>query len=223
MTKKGGTMKSVFLVLFFLTAFAANAQSSKKWFKSGSVKLEYRPSPLFYVFNKSTTNKAGSPGWLLVNLKYDVQNRKQGNKIIWLDDITMETEVIIPGSYKSKNVVVILKGKTVFWSIPMDGKKHHAIGCIPPQVVARFARKGNKIEISKILARVTFYNSSRKIIMRVYSSSGSRVRSYFSSKVDGAISSGILTVDDIVMPRNKTPWGVINYELYDVIKPDSQK
>jgi hypothetical protein len=105
----------------------------------------------------------------------------------------------------------------------MDGKKHQAFGCIPPQVMSRFARKGNKIAVSKIIARVTFYAPGRKLIMRMYSSSGSRIRNYFSSKVDGAVSSGLLTVDDIVMPRNKTPWGVYNYELHDVIKPDPQK
>lgn len=214
-------MKSVFLVLFFLAAFVADAQT--KLFKSGSVKLEYCPSPLFYVFNKSTTNKAGSPGWLIVNVKYDISSRKQGGKIIWLDDVTMETEVVIPGSYKSKDVIVVLKGKTVFWSIPMDGKRHQAVGCIPPQVVSRFARKGSKIELSKAIVRVTFYAAGRKIIMRMYNSSGSRIRKYFSSKIDGAVSSGVLIVPDIVMPRNKTPWAVLNYELYDVIKPDPQK
>jgi len=214
-------VKSIFLVLFFLITFVVDAQSSKL-FKSGSIKLKYRPSPLFYVFNESTTNKPGSPGWLMVKVKYTTSSQKRGNKVMWLDDITMETEVIVPGSYKSKNVVVLLKGKTVFWSIPMDGKTHNALGCIAPQVVARFARKGNKIELSKIIARVTFYTAGRKILMRLYSSSGSRVRNYF-GKLGGAVSTGMLTVDDIVMPRTKTPWVAINYELFDVIKPDPQK
>ncbi len=215
-------MKSIFLMLVFLTAFVANAQTQGKIFKSGSVKLEYRPSPLFYMFNESATNSPGS-GWLIVGVKYSPVSRKSGSKILWLDDVTMETEVVIPGSYKSKDVTVLLKGKTVFWSIPMDGKNHNAMAFIPPQVIARFARKGKKIEISKMIARVTFYTAGRKIIMRIYSSSGSRVKEFFSSKVDGAISSGLLTVDDIVMPRNKTPWGVFNFDLFDVIKPDTQK
>lgn len=214
-------MKSVFLVLFFLITFVVSAQTPR-WIRSGSVKLAYRPSPLFYVFNKSTTNKAGSPGWLMVEVKYSVANKKKGGKTIWLDDITMETEVVIPGSYQSKGIVVLLKGETVFWSIPMDGKTHHALGCIPPQVIACFARKGNKIDLSKVIARVTFYTSKRKILKRLYSSSGRRVRDYF-SKLGGAVSTGMLTVEDIVLPRTSTPWGVINYELYDLIKPNPQK
>ncbi|MBU8902198.1 MAG: hypothetical protein KOO69_05630 [Victivallales bacterium] len=215
-------MKAIFLVLFSLTAFISNGQSSARWLKNGSVKLKYRPSPLFYLFNESATNKAGSPGWLMLSVRYDAANKKIGNKSLWLDDITMESEVILQGIYKSKAVTILLKGKTVFWSIPMDGKKHKALGCIPPQVIARFARKGNKIELSKIIARVTFYTSSRKILMRIHSSSNSKVKNYF-SKLKGSISSGILTVEDIIMPRNKTPWGVFNYELYDVIKPDSPR
>ena len=214
-------MKSVFLVLFFLSACIANAQSLNV-FKSGSVKLEYRSSPQFYLFNGSDTPKAGSPGWLMVKVKYSTPSRKKGGKTIWLDDVTMETEVLVPGSYKSKNVTVLLKGKTVFYSIPLNGKSHIATGCIPPQVIARFARKGNKIEIAKMHARVTFYTSSRKIIKRIYSSSGNRIKGYF-KKIDSAVSSGIFTVYDIVMPRNKTPWNVINYEHYDLIKPDSQR
>ncbi len=216
-------MRSIFLVLFFVTTFAANAQTQGRIFKSGTIKLEYRPSPLFYMFNESATNRAGSPGWLLVRVKFSPSSQKRGNKIMWLDDVTMETEVVLTGSYKGKGATILLKGKTVFWSIPMDGKTHQALGCIPPQVIARFATKGNKIELSKMIARVTFYTSNRKMIMRLYSSSGSRVRNYFSSKVDGAISSGLLEVNDIIMPRNKTPWGVFNFDLYDVIKPDPQK
>jgi hypothetical protein len=215
-------MKSIFLVLFFLITFVVNAQSSVKWFKSGSVKLVYRPSLQLYVFNGTDSNKAGCPGWLMVKVKYTASSKKRGNKVKWLDDVTMETDVIIPGSYGSKNVTVRLKGKTHFWSIPLDGKTHQALGCIPPQVIARFARKGNKIELSKVIARVTFYTKGRKVIMRLYSSSGSRVRNYF-SKLGGAVSTGMVTVEDIVMPRNKTPWGVVNYEHFDVIAPDPQK
>ena len=216
-------MKSIFLVLFFASTFAVNAQVKGRIFKSGTIKLEYRPSPLFYMFNESATNRAGSPGWLLVRVKFSPANKKRGNKTLWLDDVTMKTELVLPGSYETKDVTVLLKGETIYWSIPMDGKAHQAMGCIPPQVIARFARRGNKIEISKMIARVTFYNKSRKMIMRLYSSSGSRVRDYFTNKVDGAISSGLLEVNDIIMPRNKTPWGVFNFDLYDVIKPDPRK
>ena len=216
-------MKSIFLVLFFLTAFVTNSHAQGKLFKSGAVKLEYRPSPLFYMFNESATNKAGSPGWLIVRVKYSPVSRKSGSKILWLDDVTMEIELVIPGNYETKDVTVLLKGKTVFWSIPMDGKTHQAMGFVPPQVISRLARKGTKIEISKMIARVTFYKAGRKMIMRAYSSSGSRVRNYFSSKVDSNVSSGLLIVNDIVMPRNKTPWGVFNFDLHDVIKPDPQK
>ncbi|MDD5596601.1 MAG: hypothetical protein PHV82_01570 [Victivallaceae bacterium] len=214
-------MKAVFLVLLSITAFVSFGQSDAL-FKNGSIKLEYSPTPQFYLFNKSAVNKTGSPGWLLVTVTYTTAGNKNNGKTLWLDDITMETELVIPASYQSRNVVALLKGKTIFWSIPLDGKKHQAMGCVPPQVIARFARKGNKIETSKMMARVTFYTSSRKILARIHSSSGNRVRDYF-AKIGGAVSSGVLTVEDIVMPRTKTPWGVINYELFDLIKPDPQK
>ncbi len=212
-------MKSVFLVLLFLTALLSNAQSSAKWFRNGTVKLEYHVSPLFYVFNYSSTNKAGSAGWLLVKVMYSPIARKQANRIMWIDGVTMETEVILPASYKSKSIIVLLKGKTTFWSIPMDGKKHRAWGCIPPQVIARFARKGGRIDLQKIVARVTFYTAGRKILMRVYSSSSNRARQYF-KRFSSVVSAGVLTVEDIVLPRTVTPWGAINYGLFDLIKPD---
>ncbi|MFA6715473.1 MAG: hypothetical protein WCS27_08855 [Victivallaceae bacterium] len=214
-------MKAVFVVLLSITAFVGFGQSGAL-FKNGSIKLKYSPSPQFYLFNKSAVNKAGSAGWLLVEVSYTPPSNKSGGKNSWFDDITMETELVIPASYKSKNVTALLKGKTVFWSIPMDGKKHQALGCVPPQVIARFARKGIKIETSKMMARVTFYDKNRRILARIHSSSSSRVRDYF-NKIGGAVSSGVLTVEDIVLPRTKTPWGVINYELFDLIKPDPQK
>lgn len=217
---KGGSMKPVLLILLFLTAWMSFGQS-EALFKNGSIKLEYSPTPQFYLFNKSAVNKAGSSGWLLITVSYTTPGSKEG-KDLWLDDISMETELVIPAAYKSQNVVALLKGKTVFWSIPLDGKRHQAMGCVPPQVIARFARKGNKIETAQMMVRVTFYTPGRKILARIYSSSSSRVRDYF-EKIGGAVSSGVLTVEDIVMPRNKTPWGVINFELFDLIKPDPQK
>ena len=213
-------MKFILLSLCLLTAFVANAQSGL--FRNGSLRLKYEPSPLFYLFNHSSTNKAGSPGWLMIRVKYDTASKQQFNKPMWLDDVTMESEVILPATYKSKNVIVVLKGKTVFWSIPMDGKKHQALGCIPPQVIARFARKGNKIELQKVIARVTFYTAGRKILLRLYSSSSRRTKQYF-KRIDGAVSAGVMTKEDVILPRTKTPWQEINYELFDFVKPDPQR
>lgn len=215
-------MKFIFLLLFFSAAFAGNAQSSGSWFRSGTVTLEYKQSPLFYIFNYSSTSKANSSGWLLVKVKYVPGPMKEFGKTMWLDGVSMETEAILPASYKSKNVTVLLKGKTVFWSIPMDGGNHEAWGCVPPQVIARFANKGYKIDLQKIIARVTFYTSGRKILMRAYSSSNSRAQQFF-SQLEGAVTAGVLPVEDVIMPRNKTPWGVINYEQFDLIKPDTPK
>jgi hypothetical protein len=213
-------MKPVLLILLFLTAFIGFGQEAV--FRSGSLKLEYSPTPQIYYFNKSAVNKAGSPGWLLIWVYYSTPGTKTQEKTFWLDDISMETELVIPASYQGKNVVALLKGTTVFWSIPMDGKKHQALVLVPPQVIARFARKGNKIDTSRMMARVTFYTKGRKILARIHSSSSSRVRDYF-NKVGGAVSSGVLTVDDIVMPRNQTPWAPLNFELFELIKPYSQK
>ena len=78
-----------------------------------------------------------------------------------------------------------------------------------------------RIDLQKIVARVTFYTAGRKILMRVYSSSSNRARQYF-KKFSGAVSAGVLTVDNIVLPRTETPWGVINYGLFDLIKPDTK-
>jgi hypothetical protein len=214
-------VKHILVALLFCLTLVGNGQTGEL-FQNGSVKLAYHPSPLFYVFNYSSTNKAASSGWLLVKVNYTPKTMKKLNKVMWLDDVTMESEVIIPASYKSKNVTVLLRGTTVFWSIPLDGKKHQAWGCIPPQVVARFARKGDKIDLQKAIARVTFYTSGRKILMREYSTSSSKARAFF-EKLTGAVTSGVLTVDDIILPRTKTPWNVINYEMFDLIKPDPQK
>ena len=210
------------MVLMFLIAFASNAQSVARGFKKGSVNLEYKPSPLFYTFNHQNTNKTESAGWLLVKVKYHTPSQKRGGNVIWIDDVDLEVEVVLPASYKGKNVNVLLKGTIPIWSIPMDGKVHEEWGCIPPQVIHRFARKGYKIDKQKILARATFFTAGRKILLRDFSTSNSRARKYF-TKLTGSISSGVLTVNNIILPRTKTPWMAVNYERFELINPNSKK
>ncbi|QSH42493.1 hypothetical protein P0136_02475 [Lentisphaerota bacterium ZTH] len=218
----------IMLLLFsFVAADKLNAQSYTQGkigpFKNINVKLRFHATPLYEVFNHSNSTDTNFRGWLLIEVSYLVPKIKTGNASLWVDDITMEVELIMPARFKGRKVVAILTGKVPYWSIPMDGKKHLAMACVPPRVIARYAREGNKMKEKNLLARVSFYTKSRRLLGRAYSSSGSMSPSqagrYF-DKYGGPVSSGALKLEGLIVPRNKTPWAFVNYDYYDMIRPD---
>ncbi|MCP3968201.1 MAG: hypothetical protein GY750_00745 [Lentisphaerae bacterium] len=72
---------------------------------------------------------------------------------------------------------------------------------------------------------MAFYTKSRRLLGRAYSSSGSMSPSqaarYF-NKYGGAVSSGALKLEGLIVPRSQTPWAFVNYDYYDMIKPDKK-
>ncbi|MCP3968200.1 MAG: hypothetical protein GY750_00740 [Lentisphaerae bacterium] len=142
---------ALFTLLLFSFGFAENlsAQSSGRVgpFKNINVKLRFHATPLYEVFNHSNSTDTNFQGWLLVEATYNAPKIKMGNAATWVDDISMEVEVIIPAYYQGRKVVALLTGKIPYWSIPMDGKKHIAMACVPPRVIARYARDGNKMKV----------------------------------------------------------------------------
>lgn len=145
----------------------------------------------------------------------------------WLDDVTMRVSVAFPLEHKRGNAAYgLFEGRTVFWSVRLDGKRHLAQMFIPPQLLDRYAATAGSSGVRELALPLTDYrvmveftDSSGALLGRSFSVSGKTplTPSFFNRirEIPGAV-----VVPDSVLPRNKTPWGLHMPATFDYIRDD---
>lgn len=217
------TSLSTLLCLAVVYACVQDASAQYAQFRNADVKLTLHATPLFSVSNapNSSTPRAGR--WLLIELSYTAPRISAGANIFrWLDEPSVEAEVVFPAHYNGQDVMAFLTGKVVYWSIPLDGGKHYSLLLVPPQIISRYSRPGSRLRESDVVARVSMYTRERQLLLREYN----RNMSYTAEEANrmiahlsGPVSAG-LRLPDTILPRNRTPWAWIEYDRYNLIKDE---
>jgi hypothetical protein len=182
------------------------------------LKLKYQPTPATQVNNYPNSNQGGYE-WLALNITYTAPAARDKSGYKWLDDVTIEAEILFPAEFGGKSVLALLTGKTVYWSLEMDGKKHQEIMLVPPQIVRRLAGNvaGKNVQAA---AKVTFYTKERTVLgIAFVEQKGMTVKDTAAlfEKYSGPISNS-LKLENTILSRDKTPWADVNYDYYDLIK-----
>jgi hypothetical protein len=213
--------------IFTLIPCVVEAQS-KPLVKDIDIKMKFVDSPQMSAGNVSpySDNKTK---WLNIEVTYTteaVKNKESGNNE-WLDDISIQYEILVPeSSYRGKKVPALLSGTVKYWTVEMNGDKHYAEAFVHPSFLKRYFDPNMKLRgntADKIFARVTFYNKERLPIAREFNvpkgMTKERIQSLFKASEE---SLGVLRVENVVFSRNKTPWGVLNTDRYEVIKEETK-
>lgn len=216
---------SVFI--FCLSGTMATAQTSKMLIEEPKMELRLIDT---VKFNADTDIKSVEESkWLEMNISYKLPRLMENSAEKWLDDVDVECEILMPTTYKGKSgVYAYLTGKFVYWSIPCDGKMHYEKAFVPPQILRRYKKAGEKIKkemLKEIYAKITFYTKDRKMIGEIYAGpkgkSDDVIKAIFKKVSEpGAL---VINVENVIIPRNKSPWAVLNYDYYDIIKDDVRK
>lgn len=179
--------------------------------------------------DSESTKLCDESRWLEINLSYKLPKLMENNAEKWIDDVEVDCELLMPTTYKGKSGVhAYFTGKFTYWSLPCDGKNHIERIFLPPQILRRYKKAGEKIRkemLKEIYAKVTFYTKDRKILGEAYAGpkgkSDDAIRSIFRKVSEpGAL---VINVDNVLLPRTKTPWAPFNYDYYDLIKEDVKR
>jgi len=216
--------KYLFFFCCLLTAMAGTetlAQSSDV-FKNIVVKAKFQQSPVYQVNNYSNSNQSGYE-WLVLNITYFTPKTNEP----WLDDVSIEVEILFPADYQGKSVMAQVTGKTTYWSVEMNGKNHQEIMVVPPEIFRRYTR-GGSISISKtqVAGRLIFYSKSRSILGGAYFEANQKLGVKDLAGLFGKYSSPVsnsLKIENMILSRDKSPWANIQYDFYDLIKPETKK
>ena len=146
--------KRVSAAILFLTAAILSAEVPN--FGDIKVKLSFEHAPTYRTRTGGVINGGGlfdneqylavevifNPGVIFktdTNRKGKVISSPQAKANAWLDDVRMDVLIAypeIPGRTRKETYYGLFSGSTVFWSIPLDGKKHVATMFVPPHLLA---------------------------------------------------------------------------------------
>jgi hypothetical protein len=229
---ESGVKTRIFILLFCSISFLATCQLSAQRSVFSDIKVEMKFVETIRI--KSNENNEYKPGnkWLLIKLVYTMPEKKEGKSkdaYLWLDDMTLDYQVLVPSSYDGDdNFWALLSGNITFWSIPCDGKEHTVLAFVPPQIMRRYLRSGEKMRGApkNIWAKITFFDKNRKILgyafgMPKKESSKAKVNSMF-QKADKP-GSKVIKVPNSIYSRDETPWAPISFDMFDLIKKDNKK
>ena len=207
-------------LLMVMTGIETLAQSSDV-FRNVQVKAKFQASPIYQASNYSNSNQSGCE-WLTLSISYSTPKAADP----WLDDVSIEAEILFPGDYQGNNVMAQVTGKTAYWAIELNGKTHQEIMAVPPEIFRRYTRSSS-ISKTPIVGRVIFYSKSRSILGGTYfvlnqKNMSNRDIAGFFAKYNSPVSNS-LKVENMIMSRDKSPWANIQYDFYDLIKPEIKK
>jgi hypothetical protein len=203
---------------------SSKAGRSSSGFTVEKVRTKLRQTPRYQIQNYPTSG--ASQRWLEISVDYLVPELKagtNGKKYRWLDDVTMEVEVLFPAIVNNRQVMARATGAVDFWSVQMDGKRHYGIMLLQPQILARYGlTRAYKEE--DFVAMISLYRG-RKLIFKAYSShrkySSDKIMQIFKKYSGRLKSANYLELGEVILSRDKTPWAFVQYDKYDMIKPES--
>ncbi len=217
--------KCLFFFFCILTIMGPEIFAQSDSFRNIQVKAKFQPSPLYQTTNYSSANQNNCE-WLVLSITYIVPGGTKPNESVWLDDVSIELEILFQADYQGKKVMALVTGKTLYWSIEMDGKKHQEIMAVPPEIFKRYTKTPTYKTIP-VVGRIIFYSKSRSVLGGGYfevnqkGATDKDISGMF-EKYNGPVSNA-LKIENMIFPRDKSPWAAIQYDFYDLIKPEVKK
>ena len=242
--------------IFSVTALLLSAETPS--FGEVEVKLSFEHAPTYRTRTGGVLNGGGlfdNEQYLVIEAVFspgvvkEPAARSRSGKIkrstpiaksrAWLDNVKMNVLVAYPevtGRIRKETIYGVFSGSTLFWSIPLDGKKHTATMFVPPHLLARYTnirsrsprkndgrspRPAYRLSPRDFFVEVIFTSANGQELGRGYSSvDGARSEtekdSYF-RRLETQV--GSRKVEGAVFSRNRSPCALINPERYDLIAP----
>lgn len=222
------TITSKICAAVALAAMALPLMAVPLTVREPELNISLEDPPIFRFVNEANIEKI--PKWLVLELTFTaVEKKETKDKFEWSDSIVVEFEMLMPSTHNGKDVFALLTGKATYWSIPMDGKKHHIQGFVHPQVLNRYLRAGIKLKknaMDPIDARITFFSTDRRMLAQYYFQKKNVPEATTASRFNrakDAVAGGVITVRNGIFSRDKTPWEFTNIGNQDLIKPEEDK
>lgn len=161
--------------------------------------------------------------WLIIAIEfYPALPEKERNT--WLDDSTLTVRAIFNGQSDGRAQSILFTGKSTFWTISMDNRKHIATMMVPPHLLDRYLPSNGSASTvsisSTFVIEAVFRDRAGTALGTGYFGQrgwpDEKYAEYFAKLNAGSV----LTVPGAILPRNQTPWAFNDFDSFDLLKPD---
>lgn len=160
--------------------------------------------------------------WLIIAVEfYPVMPDKERHN--WLDDSTMTLRAIFTGQSDGRAQAILFTGRSTFWTIPMDNRKHIATMMVPPHLLDRYlpsSGSASTVSSSTFVIEAVFRDRAGTVLGTGYFGQrgwpDDKYAEYFAKLNTGSV----LTVPGAILPRDKTPWAFNDFDNFDLLRPD---
>ena len=208
------TLSKSMLVISLLVLTSTSLFSQKILFTDIKVTPRWVPGPGIRAGNIIERGTTLQTRWLQINVDYTSIIMKQ----LWLDDVVIKYDVLLPQMTSRK---VVLSGQVQYWSLAMDGKTNHAQAFVHPRFLQRYAPglRMRKSDLKDLRILVTFLQNDSPIAMGVYKPTTKTSPASIKAEITKALQDRrTFKTKDSVFGRDETPWGVLSVDYYELIK-----
>lgn len=148
---------------------------------------------------------------------------KAEERHVWIDDVTLAVTAVCVGQTGGRKVTFLFTGKTEFWTIPLDGRKHVATMMIPAHLLDRYlpvSGASSTVSSSTFSIQALFLDRGQHVIGEgYYPSRGTDLQAAKQVFEQAAAQKPQQLIPGALWPRNKTPWRDLSIDDFDLIKP----
>ncbi len=160
--------------------------------------------------------------WLIIRVEFYPKTEDNARNV-WIDDVVLSMKAVCVGQTGGRKVTFVFSGKTEFWTIPLDGRKHVATMMIPPHLLDRYlpvSGSASTVGSSTFSVQAQFLDRGGQVIGEgYYPFRGTDLRAgrqWFNQLLQ---QKPLVEVEGSLWPRNKTPWQYASIDDFDLIKP----
>ncbi len=208
----------ILLAAAFSACLSLSAQ--EEYFKNFKFDCQFQQTPQINVQNVAGIVKEIEM-WLVINVTFTTVSKTDKNRQTeWLDDVSFEYEVLMRGE---GNRAIYLSGSTTYWSIPLDGKDHHAVAFVHPRFLQRFAPD---LKITPSVAKDMYIRLKVTMNQAIIGGAvnperkAAEVANMFKA---AARDPAITRVNDSIYCIEETPWRNLNNDYYELLKMGQRK
>lgn len=216
------------VVAFSFSAVIVSAQSGTNLpVDPVKVHLEYLDAPTVSVSGQKddSVSTKGKSKWIIINVNFTMPstNTTRGGDVEWLDNLAIEASLMIPTVYGGSNVVALLTGTQVLWSVPSDGAVHKAKLFVPPVVLSRYYKPKDSAKLDRIYkdlyVQIKIKTKDQRVIGMGFNAHKKIKDADIMKEFAGAERNlGVLRLANHIFPLEKTPWLFADFDKVDMPK-----